>query len=205
MDTKPDTFKLKPADKTSLANVKDSKLNIGQIFNYIKRHRVYIAESDKLSIGLNAGVNYNDIKYNDFRRYNYRSRNDSIGLQANYSLWGGSHRQREQNNLLRDNQNILRYINTYFKAIDTNIANKNTIKFYQNKLLDEQLKPKNSKGYITVQFNGKTIIQSNEIYYAEQILEYKNKIISDIDIIIAKEQLLNLVEDNYKNRLESLL
>jgi hypothetical protein len=171
VDIEPDTFKLKPADKTSLANVKDSKLNIGQIFNYIKRHRVYIAESDKLSIGLNAGVNYNDTKHNDFRDYSYR--NDSIGLRASYLLWDGSHRQNEQNNLLRDNQNILRFINTYFKAIDTNIANKNTIKFYQNKLLDEQLKPKNSKGYITVQFNGKTIIQSNEIYYAEQILEYK--------------------------------
>ena len=130
---------------------------------------------------------------------------ERIQVELNYPLYDPKSRKDMVNNKLRDNQSILRYINTYFKAIDNNIANRNTIKFYKEKLQEEQSKPKNSKGYISVQFNGKTIIQSNEIYYAEQILSSKNKIISDIDIIIAKEQLLNLVKDNYRTQLSNLL
>jgi hypothetical protein len=195
-------------NNTTTKLVINSSANIGEIFSYIKKYRVYISDYSLARIDSRISSYRVNNHYN--RSSNVTSYSENVGqeriqVELNYPLYDPKSRKDMVNNKLRDNQSILRYINTYFKAIDNNIANRNTIKFYKEKLQEEQSKPKNSKGYISVQFNGKTIIQSNEIYYAEQILSSKNKIISDIDIIIAKEQLLNLVKDNHKHQLSNLL
>jgi hypothetical protein len=198
------------------------KLNIGKIFNFIKKHRKYISEYNLLTVDLSVKTekpsdrdygytstsrnSSGDVTYSHSNSHTYNNdRRDTAYIELKYPLYNASKEKSMKNEKLRNNQEILYNIRTYFQAIDSVQSYKNTILFYENKLKNELKKPKKDRGYVTSQINSITTIQSNEDYYSIQILNAKNRIISDVNILIAKEYLLDLVEENYKSGLDRIL
>jgi len=197
-----------------------NKLNIGEIFNFIKKHRKYISEHNLLTVNFYAKTeqpsdndystnrtttsnsttsNYNSSYSNDY------SRRDSAYLELRYPLYDASREKSMKNEKLRNNKDILYSIRDYYNALDRLKSYKNTIDFYNKKLIIELSKNKKDRGFITTQLNSVSTIQSNEDYYEEKILNAKNNILSNVDFMIKKEYLLDLVEENYKSSLDRIL
>ena len=198
----------------------NDKLNIGKIFNFIKKHRKYISEYNLLTVNFYAKTelpsdndystnqtttsnsttsNYNSSYSNDY------SRRDSAYLELRYPLYDASKEKNMKNEKLRNNKDILYAIRDCYNALDRVKSYKNTISFYKKKLTIELSKNKKDRGFITTQLNSVSTIQSNEDYYQEKILNAKNHILSNVDFMIKKEYLLDLVEENYKSSLDKII
>ncbi len=184
--------------------VNNKKLNIGQIFKYIKNHRKYIYDYNLATLNLSLKSQENRYHY-DNTSYSNDGRVDNAYIEFKYPLYDGKKQKDMINDKIKNNQYILNDIKIYFQSIDNLKGYINTIEFYQKKLEVELNKPENQRGHTYIQNGTMTTIINNEDYYSEKILEAKNQILTNLNVLIAKEALLDLVKEKYRNGLEELL
>lgn len=176
-----------------LTNKNYKSLNINKIYNFIQTNKIYKSDFSKLEINLKASAGIDDY---DYKNETQRDKNfKKIYLEIEYPIFDEKTKKEKLQNIIKDNNSILKTIQQYAKYYNDFEAGKLKLEFLNLQLIRDKVQVKSGVKNL-----------DDKLARIDKILEAKNNLIETKNLItIYKNILLNYVSNSAKFQLQNLL